>query len=66
MALSDISAFLAGNNFLIVIMIVLGFGIWKFIIQPIANEDDPIPGTVEKDQKERFYKSKKSGSYEWY
>ncbi len=30
------------NMFWLGILIVLGFCIWKFIIQPIMNEDKPI------------------------
>lgn len=43
MDLSSISTAIGRNNVLIGIALVLGFLFWKFILQPIANEHEPIP-----------------------
>lgn len=43
MDLSGISNMVADNNILIAVVLLFGFLTWKFIIEPIANEDEPIP-----------------------
>ena len=36
-------SFITNNSIIIGVILVIGFCVWKFIIQPIANEGQPIP-----------------------
>jgi len=41
----DLSTIITNYNLPIVLVLAAGFLIWKFIIQPIENEHEPVPGT---------------------
>ena len=43
----DLTQFITKYNFIIVLVLAVGFLIWKFIIQPIENENEPVPQTQE-------------------
>ena len=49
MDFSSVSSAIGNNNILIAVILVLGVLAWKFLIEPIQNEHDPIPGTPEMD-----------------
>lgn len=42
-----ISSFIGDHTLLIGFTVVLGFLVWKFIIEPISNEGKPIEPTEE-------------------
>lgn len=57
MALSDITLYISNNAVWIVILIFIGYSIWKFIIQPRINEGKPIRQTkqqLKEKEKNRF------------
>lgn len=41
----SVSSLIGGNTFWIGLAVVGGFSLWKFILQPIANEGKPIKPT---------------------
>ena len=43
----SISSFAGDNTMLIGVMLVGGFVVWKFVMQPIMNEGRPIEPTEE-------------------
>lgn len=49
MDFSGISTVIGENNVLIGFLLVVGILLWKFLIQPIINQDEPVPETLETD-----------------
>lgn len=45
MGVESFGNFIANNNVLICFLLIIGFGTWKLIIQPIANDGAPIEPT---------------------
>lgn len=49
---TGLSNLIAENNLLIGFFLLISFIIWKFILQPRMNENEPIPGTQGMEQQE--------------